>query len=154
MGFRNIFDYRNIAERKELNWFILFMIIFWILSGMFFALCCISIAAFGKDSIIPVLFFAFFIYAGIYFIVHGLPLVSLVKRRFNLIAPRKAGICWGIWLGIWVIQLTICISMFLRIAMGDITPLTILPLALISQICGFLVLCILVFLMIRQKTIC
>ena len=154
-AFKNIFDYGNIAERKELNWFFLFMFVFWMLSGIFFMVCCVSLAISGKHDVIPAFFFAFFIYAGIFFIGHGLPLVSLVKRRFNLIAPSKSGILFGGWLGIWFIQLTICINMFLTIknATGSINPLTIIPLAFLGQICGFLVIGTVIFLMVRQKPI-
>ena len=156
IAFKKIFDYRNTSERKELNWFFLFMFIFWILSGMFFMVCCVSLAVSGKGDNIPALFYAFFIYAGIYFIGHGSPLISLVKRRFNLIAHNKSGTFFGSWLGIWLMQLTICISMFLIVknAAGNINPLTILPLAFIGQICGLLVIGTIIFLMVRQKPIC
>ena len=155
IAFKNMFDYRNIAERKELNWFFLFMFIFWMLSGMFFMGCCISLAVSEKHDVIPVMFFAFFIYAGIYHIIHGLSLISLVKRRFNLLAPQKSGIFFGSWLGVWLVQLTICINVFLTVknATGNINPLTILPLAFIGQICGLVVIGTVIFLMIRQKPI-
>lgn len=156
LAFRNIFDYKNTAERKELNWFILFMFIFWMLSGIFFIGCCISIAVLGKGDIIPVLIFAFFIYAVIYLLGHGLPLISLVKRRFNFITPEKSRIFFGSWLGVWAIQLCICVEMSLIVknSPNNINLLTILPLAFIGQICGLLVTGTLIFLMIRQKPIC
>lgn len=156
LAFKNIFDYKNIAERKELNWFILFMFIGWLLSVMFFIGCVILIAVSGNDNTIPVLFFAFFIYAGIYLLLHGLTLASLVKRRFNLIAPKKSRIFFGSWLGVWVVQLIIDIDIFLTLknSLNNINPLIILPLAFIAQICALLMISTIIFLMVRQKPIC
>ena len=84
LAFKNIFNYKDSANRQELNWFVLFIIVFWIL--LFFIIC-----------------------NTVFFLVKG--------------------------------------------SMGNINPLHILPLAFIGQICGFFVIGIIIFLMIREKPI-
>ena len=96
-----------------------------------------------------------FIIACIYLLAHIIPLISLVRRRFNNIALSKGKLFFSIWATIWFIQFLICNTVFFLVkgAMENINPLHILPLAFIGQICGFLVIGTVIFLMIREKPI-
>lgn len=129
-----------------LFWFLLFFIIL----GIFIILVVI-----GKDTFVPIMFGVMFIIAGIYQIIHILPLISLIKRRFNSITLSKSILFFTIWLTIWFVQFLICTAMFFLVknSIGNINPLHILPLAFIGQICGFFVIGIIIFLMIREKPI-
>ena len=137
-AFKNIFDYKSTAQRAELNWFMLFMTIFWMILVILLMTSCMVFAIIDKETLIPLFFAIFFGFAGVYFICHVLPLISLIKRRFNMITPSKSGIFFGVWASIWFIQFVICASMFL-IAIKfqhDANPLILFPLAFIGQICG------------------
>lgn len=152
-AFKNIFNYKSGAKRAELNWFILFMTIFWMILVIFLMTSCIIFAITDKETLIPRFFGVFLGFAGVYFICHALPLISLIKRRFNTITPTKSGTFFGIWASIWFIQFVICTSMFL-IAINfqyNTNPLILFPLALIGQACGLVVIITVIFLMIREK---
>ena len=154
-AFKNIFNYKGCANRQELNWFILFMIVFWFLLFFITFGTCVTLAVTGKDTFIPIMFGAVFIIACIYLLAHIIPLISLVRRRFNNIALSKGKLFFSIWATIWFIQFLICNTVFFIVkgSMGNINPLHILPLAFIGQICGFLVIGTVIFLMIREKPI-
>lgn len=155
LAFKNIFNYKDSANRQELNWFVLFIIVFWILLFFITFGTCVTLAVTGKDTFIPMMFGAAFIIACIYLLAHIIPLISLVRRRFNNIALSKGKLFFSIWATIWFIQFLICTAMFFLVkgSMGNINPLHILPLAFIGQICGFFVIGIIIFLMIREKPI-
>lgn len=155
LAFKNIFNYKDIANRQELNWFILFMILFWILLFFITFGLGISLAITGKDALMPILFGTVFIIACTYLLAHIIPLISLVRRRFNCIAQSKGKLFFSIWATTWFIQFLICNAMFFLVkgSMGNINPLHILPLAFVGQICGFLVIGTVIFLMIREKPI-
>lgn len=154
-AFKNIFNYKGSANRQELNWFILFMIVFWFLLFFITFGTCVTLAVTGKDTFIPIMFGAVFIIACIYLLAHIIPLISLVRRRFNNIALSKGKLFFSIWATIWFIQFLICNTVFFLVkgSMGNINPLHIIPLAFIGQICGFLVIGTVIFLMIREKPI-
>lgn len=154
-AFKNIFNYKGSANRQELNWFILFMIVFWFLLFFITFGMCVTLAVTGKDTFIPIMFGAVFIIACIYLLAHIIPLISLVRRRFNNIALSKGKLFFSIWATIWFIQFLICNTVFFLVkgSMGNINPLHIIPLAFIGQICGFLVIGTVIFLMIREKPI-
>lgn len=155
LAFKNIFDYKGSANRQELNWFILFMIVFWFLLFFITFGLLIFFAFTGKDTSMPILFGSIFIIACIYLIAHIIPLISLVRRRFNSIASSKAKLFFSVWVTIWFIQFVICNATFFLVkgSMGNINPLHILPLAFVGQICGFFVIGTVIFLMIRENTI-
>lgn len=155
LAFKNIFNYKDSANRQELNWFILFMVLFWFLLFFIILGIFIILVVIGKDTFVPIMFGVMFIIAGIYQIIHILPLISLIKRRFNSITLSKSILFFTIWLTIWFVQFLICTAMFFLVkgSMGNINPLHILPLAFIGQICGFFVIGIIIFLMIREKPI-
>lgn len=155
LAFKNIFNYKDSANRQELNWFILFMVLFWFLLFFIILGIFIILVVIGKDTFVPIMFGVMFIIAGIYQIIHILPLISLIKRRFNSITLSKSILFFTIWLTIWFVQFLICTAMFFLVknSMGNINPLHILPLAFIGQICGFLVIGTVIFLMIREKPI-
>ncbi len=155
LAFKNIFNYKDCANRQELNWFILFMVLFWFLLFFIILGIFIILVVIGKDTFVPIMFGVMFIIAGIYQIIHILPLISLIKRRFNSITLSKSILFFTIWLTIWFVQFLICTAMFFLVkgSMGNINPLYFLPLAFIGQICGFFVIGIIIFLMIREKPI-
>lgn len=155
LAFKNIFNYKDISNRQELNWFVLFIIVFWILLFFITFGTCVTLAVTGKDTFIPIMFGTVFIIACIYLLAHIIPLISLVRRRFNNIALSKGKLFFSIWATIWFIQFLICNTVFFLVkgSMGNINPLHILPLAFIGQICGFLVIGTVIFLMIREKPI-
>lgn len=155
LAFKNIFNYKDSANRQELNWFILFMVLFWFLLFFIILGIFIILVVIGKDTFVPIMFGVMFIIAGIYQIIHILPLISLIKRRFNSITLSKSILFFTIWLTIWFVQFLICTAMFFLVknSIGNINPLYFLPLAFIGQICGFFVIGIIIFLMIREKPI-
>lgn len=155
LAFKNIFNYKDCANRQELNWFILFMVLFWFLLFFIILGIFIILVVIGKDTFVPIMFGVMFIIAGIYQIIHILPLISLIKRRFNSITLSKSILFFTIWLTIWFVQFLICTAMFFLVknSIGNINPLYFLPLAFIGQICGFFVIGIIIFLMIREKPI-
>lgn len=155
LAFKNIFNYKDCANRQELNWFILFMVLFWFLLFFIILGIFIILVVIGKDTFVPIIFGVMFIIAGIYQIIHILPLISLIKRRFNSITLSKSILFFTIWLTIWFVQFLICTAMFFLVknSIGNINPLYFLPLAFIGQICGFFVIGIIIFLMIREKPI-
>lgn len=155
LAFKNIFNYKDSANRQELNWFILFMVLFWFLLFFIILGIFIILVVIGKDTFVPIMFGVMFIIAGIYQIIHILPLISLIKRRFNSITLSKSILFFTIWLTIWFVQFLICTAMFFLVknSIGNINPLYFLPLAFMGQICGFFVIGIIIFLMIREKPI-
>ncbi|MBR1461061.1 hypothetical protein IJ596_05460 [bacterium] len=161
LAFKNMFDYKNTAERKELNWFCLFMFIFWMLTVMIFIIFNIFTIISGKNIDMPIIFLGFFIFAGIYFIAHYIPLTSLIKRRFNLITPNKP-VFFIIWLVFWIInfvifliQLAFNLIMILNPAIIDSSSaLLIIPFVFAGQIFGLLTWGTIIFLMIRKNPIC
>ncbi len=155
LAFKNIFNYKDSAKRQEINWFILFMMLFWILLIFITFGLGISLAITGRDALMPILFGTVFIIACTYLLAHIIPLISLVRRRFNCIAQSKSKLLFSIWVTIWFIQFLICNAMFFLVkgSTGNINPLHILPLAFVGQICGFLVIGTVIFLMIREKPI-
>lgn len=155
LAFKNIFNYKDCANRQELNWFILFMVLFWFLLFFIILGFFIILVVIGKDTFVPMMFGAAFIIACIYLLAHIIPLISLVRRRFNNIALSKGKLFFSIWATIWFIQFLICNTAFFLVknSIGNINPLYFLPLAFIGQICGFFVIGIIIFLMIREKPI-
>ena len=155
LAFKNIFNYKDSANRQELNWFILFMVVFWILLFFIILGTGITLAFTNNFRLLPVVFGAMFIVACIYLLAHTIPLISLIRRRFNCIAPSKSKLFFSIWATIWFIQFLICNAMFFLIkgSLGNINPLYFLPLAFVGQICGLLVIGTVIFLMIREKPI-
>lgn len=152
IAFKNIFDYKNTAERKELNWFIAFMTAFWMLAIMLFFFLFTMFAIMRKEVAILVLFIVFFIFAAIYMIAHWIPYIALIKRRFNLITPNKSGLFFGIWLGLWLISILISIiSVYLLVHYKN--PLIALPLMLINHICSLIFIGIIIFLMVKKEPI-
>ena len=153
LAFKNIFNFKDSANRQELNWFILFIIVFWLLLFFLTFGTCVTLVVTGKTTFIPIIFGAMFIIACIYLLAHIIPLISLVRRRFNNIAPSKGKFLFSVWATIWFIQFLICNAMFFLVkgSMGNI--MHILPLAFIGQICGFLVIGTVIFLMFREKPI-
>ena len=152
LAFKNIFNYKDSANRQELNWFILFMSIFWILFGIVSFGAIVSLAISGKDANIPAFIGIIFAVGCTYLIVHAIPLFSLIRRRFNQIAPSKSKLFFTIWLTILFIQFVICNLSFFFID-GIVNPLLILPIVFLSQICGILLIGTVIFLMIREKPI-
>ena len=163
LAFKNMFDYKNTAERKELNWFCLFMSIFWMLVVMIFIIFNIFAIISGKNIDMPMLFLGFFIFAGIYSIAHYIPLTSLIKRRFNLITPNKP-VFFIIWLVFWIIDFVIfliqsafnLIIIMNQTLLDNINPLTLVIIALVfaGQVFSLLTWGTIIFLMIRKKPIC
>ncbi len=95
---------------------------------------CITLAVTGNDTFIPIIFEVVFIIVCIYLLAHIIPLISLVRRRFNCIAQLKGKLYFSIWATIWFIQFLICNVMFFSVkgSMGNINPLHILPLVFVG----------------------
>lgn len=155
LAFRNIFNYKNKAQRQELNWFILFTLLFWFILSFLFMGANITFAVIGKVFIVPILFAIGFIIAGLFFIIHTLPFIALIKRRFNSITPVKSGLFFLSWLCIWLMQLAVCfgILVFMLGHQQLENPLLILPIAFLGQLCGLIVVGTVIFLMVREKPI-
>ena len=153
LAFKNIFDYKHTASRSEFNWFILFMALIWILMGFLFMGIVITNIVLHNDAIIPILFGVFFVIGGLYMLAHLLPFLALMKRRCNTLFPQKSGTFFFSFLGLWLVQQVICITLFIMFSgsVENANPIAILPLAFVGQIFGFLFLASIVFLMIREK---
>ena len=155
LAFSNKFDYKSIAVRKELNNFILTVILTVMLILFLVIVFCLSFA--NKNLINFLLFFKILFISGvIYFLIHLVPLISLVKRRFNKISKSKANICFGIWCSLVILELLINIVLFTLIMSNPFTDMSSqigtlpLPLILLGQVSGFIIILTVLFLMIKE----
>ena len=108
-AFKNSFNYKDMAKRKEFNFFILFYILFWMILFIPFMFGMPIVTMLNNiNPIIP--FGGFAIVSWIFFIVHAFPFLALIKRRIIDITPSKANLIFWIFITLEIIRIFISIS--------------------------------------------
>ncbi len=152
LAFKNSFDYKNTAIRSELNWFILFWFIFWMIFG-FLSMVLIPVYIMLTKNDPLFLIQIMFTIAILYMFIHFFPLLSLIKRRFNSISPQNAGKFFAGFAAIWFVQIIIIIGsgIYANFAQQSANVFVLMPLVLLGQLCGLIVMGVTIFLMVKDK---
>ena len=98
-GFKNIFNYKDSAQRFELNWFICF---YFLLVILILTLTLLISFSFGAHAGIPLLIGMCVIF--ILGLIHTLPFLSLIKRRLNCVMPNSSGMYFSMFMTAAVIN--------------------------------------------------
>lgn len=166
-AFKNFRDYHTPAPRKEFNFFILFYFIFWLvifipmmMVGFYHA---VSTMMGGKFEYLNLLI-PFMVVGWIFYLVHVVPLLALIKRRLIDIFSQKAGLIFWIYVTIEIIRLLITLgyplgvyflkNMFMTSESLPVANLVIIwIIGLINNIISFLMIAFYIFLMVKQGNI-
>ena len=166
-AFKRFKDYHTPSPRKEFNFFILFYFVFWlvIFIPMMMVVFYQAMSSMTEENfnylklIIP-----FGLVGWIFYLVHIVPLLALIKRRLIDIFSQKASLIFRIYVAIEIIRLLITLGYPIGVyfLQNVITTSENLPVAslvviwiigLINNALSFLVLAFYIFLMVKQGNI-
>lgn len=152
-AFRKSFDYKSFTQRKEFNlFFLIYVIVSFLCFLLFFINQAYLIATSATNQIIMNSIKIFYGIMIIVAIIHIFPLLALIKRRYNDISPSKSKLFFGIYLGVWILQMSVGFSMMLSAYTmqdkQDIIPLIIL--VLFIQLCNIFMMVNWIFLMVKK----
>ena len=166
-AFKNFKDYHTPAPRKELNFFILFYFIFWLI--IFIPMMVVgfyhAMSSMMEDNFDYLkLLIPFGVVGWVFYLVHIVPLLALIKRRLIDIFSQKAGLIFWIYATIEIIRLLISLVYpfavyFLQniVMTSENLPVANLVviwiIGLINNALSFLVLAFYIFLMVKQGNI-
>ena len=166
-AFKYFRDYHTPAPRKDFNFFILFYFIFWLIIfipmmmvGFYHA---VSTMMEGKFEYLNLLI-PFMVVGWIFYLVHAVPLLALIKRRLIDIFSQKAGLIFWIYVTIEIIRLLITLgyplgvyflkNMFMTSESLPVANLVVIwIIGLINNIISFLMIAFYIFLMVKQGNI-
>ena len=156
MGFRNTFNYRDASCRSELNYFILFFSVVYIV-GLFLGMYVTIFTAVLKPQMAPILFGVMFGIIFLYCIAHFLPYIALIYRRIKDIFDKKSRMVFSILIFVWLLQMVCVIPsycfMFSMNNSVQPTPQLMLGIFLpviFAQILSWVVIGFIIFLMAKK----
>lgn len=154
-AFKKSFDYKNPAPRKNINSFILFYFLFWLLIFAPFIVYIQTTIILYKEPVVG--FIVYFAVSWLYFIINAIPLLALVKRRLIDIVPSKANLIFWSYLAVEIVRISIVIAFitFFLLFMNTIKinlhhMVIFFAIGVINQILSFLVLAFYIFLMAKK----
>ena len=153
-SFKKSFDYKNPSPRKELNFFILFYFLFWMLIFIPFMFSNVyTTMVLNKTPEIN--FIIYLTVSWLFFIIHAFPLLGLVKRRLIDITNKNANLIFGGYIVVEIIRISIVIAfIFLFAAFFKIVELQniflYIAIGLVNQLLSASVLAFYIFLMVKK----
>lgn len=151
-AFRKSFDYKSFTQRKEFNLFFLFYVIVSFLCFLvFFINQAYLIATTATTQTVMNAIKIFYGVMIIIAIIHIFPLLALIKRRYNDISPSKSKLFFGIYLGVWIVQMSVGFTMMWLIytSQGKFSIIYIL-FGLLIQLCNIFMMINWIFLMVKK----
>ena len=153
-SFKKSFDYKNPSPRKELNSFILFYFLFWMLIFIPFMFSNVyTTMVLNKTPEIN--FIIYLAVSWLFFIIHAFPLLGLVKRRLIDITNKNANLIFGGYIVVEIIRISIVIAfIFLFAAFFKTVELQniflYIAIGLVNQLLSASVLAFYIFLMVKK----
>lgn len=152
-AFRKSFDYKSFTQRKEFNFFFLFYVIVSILCFfIFFINQAYLIATTATTQTVMNAIKIFYGVMIIVAIIHIFPLLALIKRRYNDISPSKSKLFFGIYLSVWILQMSVGFTMmlFTYIYQDKLNIIFYVMLAAFIQLCNIFMMINWIFLMAKK----
>ena len=147
-AYKNFKDYHSPSKRNELNWFILFYLIFWMIIFIPFMIITPLFVVIYKSPLI--MFGILFVVGWIYFIVHAIPLLALVKRRLIDIIPTKANLIFWSFITFEVIRISISLFFMVVLCLLKEFHIWYILIGVINQVLSTITIGFMIFLMAKK----